>query len=159
MNRFDPERVSIRIFDAPAPVAAASEFDVETVISSTESISGRMYMNNPSVPRLSWTLMPSSVMLIAVVDRPLIVDPRVLLPVVLDARQADDVVERGARDDRQLLNLLDRDRARHRRARRLHDLGLPGDDHRLLERAHLQRGLDRRRGAGDDLDVGHDRTS
>ena len=46
-------------------MAAASEFDVETVISSTESIIGRMYMNIPSPPRLSWALMPSSVMLMA----------------------------------------------------------------------------------------------
>jgi hypothetical protein len=70
------------MFVAPAPVDAASAFDVETVISSTESIIGRMYMNMPSAPRLSCALMPSRVMLMELVDRPLIVDPRVLLPSV-----------------------------------------------------------------------------
>jgi hypothetical protein len=55
------------------------------VISSTESISGRMYMKKPSPARLllSWTLTPSSVMLIEPVGRPLIVVPRLLLPVVI----------------------------------------------------------------------------
>ena len=70
------------MFAPPAPLASAPGVEVETVISSTESIIGRMYMKKPSVPLLSCTLMPSSVMLIDVVGRPLTVDPRVLLPVV-----------------------------------------------------------------------------
>ena len=82
LNRFEPARVSIRMLLAPAPVDPASAFDVETVTSSTESIIGRMYMNMPSDPRLSCTLTPSSVMLMEVVGRPLIVDPRKFRPLV-----------------------------------------------------------------------------
>ena len=37
-------------------------------------------MKKPSSPRLSCTFTPSSVMFIDVVGRPLIVEPRVLLP-------------------------------------------------------------------------------
>src|SRR5512137_260482 len=81
-NRFEPARVVMRICAEPWPALSAPGLDVDTVISSTESISGLMYMKKPSVDRLllSCTFTPSSVMLIEPVGSPLIVVAR-LLPV------------------------------------------------------------------------------
>ena len=79
VKRLEPLRVVIRICAAPAPELSAPGVDVETVISSTESIIGRIYMKNPSpLDRLSCTLMPSMVMVIARFGRPLMVEARVL---------------------------------------------------------------------------------
>ena len=102
------------------------------MISSTESIIGRMYMKKPSDASL--------VLHVDAVERDVdrrrrqAVDRRSAGVAArrLDARQADDVVERRVRDDRQLLDLLDRDGRLHRRALRLHDLGRAGDDDRLF---------------------------
>src|SRR5512137_190301 len=78
LKRFVPERVVMRICDAPDPLLSAPGFDVDTVISSTESIIGRMYMKKPSVfDRLSWTFTPSRVMFIEDGGRPLTVELRV----------------------------------------------------------------------------------
>ena len=79
VKRLEPLRVVIRICAAPDPELSAPGVDVDTVISSTESIIGRMYMKKPSpLDRLSCTLMPSMVMFMARFGRPLIVEPRVL---------------------------------------------------------------------------------
>src|SRR5688572_28591842 len=82
VKRFEPERVVMRIWTDPEPDASASGVDVETLISSTESISGRIYMKKPSPARLelSCTLTPSSVMLIAPSGNPLIAVSRLFMP-------------------------------------------------------------------------------
>lgn len=79
------ESVVIRICTEPDPALSAPGVDVERVISSTESISGRMYMKNPSPARLllSWTFTPSSVMLIEPSGNPLMVVFRLSLAVVI----------------------------------------------------------------------------
>src|SRR6476620_5433471 len=79
VNTFEPLRVVIRICAAPDPVLSAPGVELDTVISSTESIIGRMYMQKPSpLDRLSCTLRPSKVRFMARFGRPLIVDARVL---------------------------------------------------------------------------------